>query len=321
MRTGLPVASSTCRCKNGMSWRNGSCLRLQPRLEVQRMRHIIVEELSLESGWHQRALEATRGLMEGKAKISDYQGVWGDLKPRLFKLFNQKCWFCETPVDRSDNAVDHFRPKGRVSDASQPHEGYAWLCFELRNFRFECTFCNSRRVDVEHGSAGGKAARFPLVDERKRVYGIDPAQLDYSDLLSTVSGETAAILDPCDPVDWQLLGCRRENGKACPATENRDDVERVEKSIEVYHLDYEPTCKQRHTLAVQLLGKVRTAKAAFLDMDPSDVATKKRFKEQLTGIRSMLRMKAPFSGEMIYLLQGERCPGHPWIESALSGTG
>jgi len=33
------------------------------------------------------------------------------------------------------------------------------------NFRYACIFCNGRRIDVQHGTAGGKADRFPLVNE------------------------------------------------------------------------------------------------------------------------------------------------------------
>lgn len=51
------------------------------------------------------------------------QAVWRDLKDGLANLLHDKCWYCETAVDRSDNAVDHFRPKGRVSDAANPHAG------------------------------------------------------------------------------------------------------------------------------------------------------------------------------------------------------
>ena len=100
----------------------------------------------------------------------DHSGIWRELKDRLGELLHDKCWFCETQIDRSDNAVDHFRPKKAVSGTANPHAGYRWLAFALENFRYSCTYCNSRRVDQIGGTAGGKANLFPLVNETKRVY-------------------------------------------------------------------------------------------------------------------------------------------------------
>ena len=285
------------------------------------MRYIDIGDLRLDDGWPALAEAAVRKVLMNGAKIADYDVIWRDLKKKLAALFFDKCWFCETPVDRSDNAVDHFRPKGRVADAKHQHDGYRWLTFEARNFRFACTFCNSRRVDVEHGTAGGKADRFPLMDESARIYTVDPTLIDYDDLISTVEDECPAILDPCDPEDWRLLGCKRENGKPCPTSSDPNTIRRVNESIEVYHLDYEPTCKRRHTAAGQLLEKVRDAKRAFLDIDQTNPKTEQHFKQLSIEILRMIRMKAPFSGEMHFLLQGQRSTDHPWIERVLNSGG
>lgn len=280
------------------------------------MRFVDLADLQLEDGWLARAEQAAHDIIEGGANVTAHENLWQGLKERLSKLLFKKCWFCETPVPRSDNAVDHFRPKGRVSDAAAPHSGYSWLSYELRNFRFACTYCNSRRLDVENGTAGGKADRFPLIEEAARVYAVDPAVIDYEDLLATVHMERPAILDPCDPEDWQLLGCRRENGQPCPTSEDPDTAQRVTTSIEVYHLDHEPTCKQRHTVAGQLLEKIREAKGAYLEMDATQ-ASQRRFRNITTEVHRMIRMKAPYSGEMHFLLRGQRSPKHPWIDQIL----
>ena len=129
------------------------------------MRYIDKDELALPEGWLARAAAASAAVDAG-ADPNDHADVWRELKDALAALFpNKKCWYCESPVDRADNAVDHFRPKGRVSDAVNPHTGYRWLAFDRSNFRYACTFCNSRRKDVVNGTAGGKADRFPLLDE------------------------------------------------------------------------------------------------------------------------------------------------------------
>lgn len=265
------------------------------------MRYIDLDALSLPEGWLAKA-EAAAQAVQGGAEPEDYSEVWRDLKHELSALFpEKKCWYCESPVDRSDNAVDHFRPKGRVSDALNPHAGYRWLAFEWRNYRYACTFCNSRRKDVLHGTAGGKADRFPLLDESKRLYG--PGPLDQ---------EAPKLLDPCELDDWELIGCKQENGKPCPATDDPTGKERAMVSIEVYHLDYEPTCKQRHAVAVQLKADVEVAKLLFAQPNMKEAFTKVAKK-----IRRVIDRKSPFSGDMIYLLKGLRAEDHPWIQKLI----
>jgi hypothetical protein len=281
------------------------------------LRYVDISDLRLEDDWLPLAHAAACNVLAWGAKISDYEDLWRDLKQRLSQLLEGKCWFCETPVTRSDNAVDHFRPKGRVADAEREHGGYRWLSFEPRNFRFACTFCNSRRVDVEYGTSGGKADRFPLIDEANRVYTVDPEKLDYDDLLRTVENERPKILDPCDPNDWRLLGCMRENGHPCATSDDQEIVERVNESIDVYHLIQDATCKQRHTVSGQFLELVRDAKAAFLDIDTTSPPSRRRFDQYATAIHRMIRRKAPYSGEMHFLLRGQRSAGHPWIQEVL----
>jgi hypothetical protein len=71
------------------------------------------------------------------------------------------------------------------------------------------------------------------------------------------------LLDPCELHDWELLGCKRENGQPCATSEDGTKRRRAELSIDVYHLHYEPTCKRRHAIAVGLLADVEEAKRNF----------------------------------------------------------
>lgn len=249
--------------------------------------------------------------------MKDFDDLWRGVKAELGHILNEKCWFCETPVPRSDNAVDHFRPKGRVSDAARAHAGYGWLAFDPDNFRFACTLCNSRRVDAEHGTAGGKADRFPLLDESCRVYSVDPAELDYATLSRTTDAEQPLILDPCAPEDWLLLGCRLENGEPCATTDDPVAVQRVEASIDVYHLAHDSVCKLRHTVAGQLHEAVNTAKEHFLAVRTGDAVSERRFVRSLERVKRMLGWKKPYSGEMRFVLRGFRSPDHPWIARLL----
>ncbi|MDH1341108.1 hypothetical protein [Ectopseudomonas oleovorans] len=265
------------------------------------MRYVDHDELALPDGWLAKAAAASAAVAQG-AKPDDYENLWKELKDALAALFpDKKCWYCESPVDRADNAVDHFRPKGRVSDALNLHTGYRWLAFDHRNYRYACTFCNSRRKDVVHGTAGGKADRFPLLIEASRLYAPGP-----------LNQEAPVLLDPCELNDWELVGCQHENGKPCATSQDPTERRRAEESIAIYHLDYEPTCKQRHAAAVRLMADVEQAKLFFGQpgMNEHFTATAKK-------IRRAIDRKAPYSGDMIFLLKGQRNTDHPWIQKLL----
>ena len=265
------------------------------------MRYIDIDELVLPDGWLEKAATASAAVAAG-AKPDDHSAVWRELKDALADLFpNKKCWYCESPVDRADNAVDHFRPKGKVSDAAHSHNGYRWLSFEHKNYRYACTFCNSLRKDVENGNVGGKADRFPLIVEANRLYAPGP-----------LTQEKPTLLDPCELNDWELIGCKQENGKPCPTSTDQLKKYRAEVSISIYHLDYEPTCKQRHAAAVSLMADIALAKQLFGQPGMDDLFTNVAKK-----IKRAISLRAPFSGDMIFLLRGQRDAAHPWIQMLL----
>lgn len=269
------------------------------------MRYIDLDELMIPDGWLARATAAAGAVAAGDDP-DDHRQVWVDLKDALAALFpDKKCWYCESPVDRADNAVDHFRPKGRVRDAAHPHSGYRWLAFDYLNFRYSCTFCNSRRKDVVNDTAGGKADRFPLLDEAHRLYEPGP-----------LGQEAPSLLDPCSWGDWELLGCKQENGSPCAASEEPQKKARVEESIEIYHLDLAATCTRRHRAAVTLLADVNQAKRMYLKAQ-TQAEMGEEFLVALKRVRKAIQKKAEFSGEMIFLLRGLRSADHPWIQDLL----
>lgn len=268
------------------------------------MRYVDRSKLVKPAGWNQRAQDAAQAVANG-ADPNDHAAVWRELKNGLADLLHDKCWYCESPVDRSDNAVDHFRPKNRVSDAANPHTGYRWLAFDDSNYRYACTYCNSRRKDQGGDTAGGKADRFPLVNEAQRVYAGGP-----------VAAEQPLLLDPCELTDWRLLGCQQENGHPCATSTDAVAKQRAEESIEIYHLHYEPTCKRRHAAAVQLMADVAEGKRLFelATQDPTRVSD---FKTVAARLRRTIDRDSLYSGDMHFLLRGQRSDGHPWIQELL----
>jgi 5-methylcytosine-specific restriction endonuclease McrA len=268
------------------------------------MRWIDIGKLRPPEAWSAKAKAALDAVSLGEDP-NNYGAVWRELKNGLAELLHDKCWYCEVPVERSDNAVDHFRPKGRVRDAAHDHGGYRWLAFDLTNFRYACTFCNSRRKDVDDKSVGGKADRFPLVDESKRLYAAGP-----------LDQEAPTLLDPLAPNDCQLLGCQGEDGRPCATSTDHIKKLRAEVSIQIYHLHYEPTCKRRHAAAVSLLADLEQGKRQFL-LASQDAHREPDFQAVAQRLLRAISHNSAFSGDMRFIMRGQRSGAHPWIQDLL----
>ena len=96
------------------------------------------------------------------------------VKAALRELFQGKCAYCESTIDAASLPdVEQFRPKGRVTEAPD-HPGYWWLANTWDNLLAACANCNRQSrheiANEEISQLSGKGARFPLKDERMRVF-------------------------------------------------------------------------------------------------------------------------------------------------------
>ncbi len=227
------------------------------------MRYVDIDLLELPNGWQcraTRALDELRhevaqaehtalaagkdGAAARKAAVSaglrtaTRQKIWQDLKPNLAALKKDKCWYSESRNPTADKNVDHFRPKNRVEEDAT-HEGYWWLAFTPRNFRYSSQWCNQRRVDDVNQTSGGKADHFPLCPHsfRARHEGDD------------IELEDPELLDPIDPDDWKLLTFRPDGHPIPTKPPGTHEYERAQTSIEVYHLHCKPLVDDRRIVA------------------------------------------------------------------------
>ena len=236
---------------------------------------------SVPEEWTERAKSLANDLTDAnsakdRAKIlRDHSDMWRDLKPMLAELSNLKCWYCETREVRSDNAVDHFRPKSAVS--GEDHPGYWWLAFSALNYRYSCTFCNSRRVDAVNETAGGKHDAFPLQAGSLRAVCPDDA----------IDAEIPVLLDPCSIVDVDYLWFD-ETGRVVenPAMVSSDwDRERVSTSVKLYHLDHVRLVQNRRKVYRTISGLLRVADANYRAMCAGDVEASRSYQILLMEIR------------------------------------
>jgi hypothetical protein len=234
------------------------------------MRYVDVSELKndLPSGWEDDAVAALRevrdltqqardkGLDERVARskaINERGALWGRLKSVLRKLSHDKCWYCESVEIRSDNAVDHYRPKNRIHGLKD-HDGYWWLAFCWQNYRFSCTFCNSWRT-TEEGTKGGKQDYFPILDPKTRAW----RETD------DVRIEVPLLLDPTVSLDASLIWFIEDGSAVASSAAEQSEVlkQRVDESIKYYHLHQESLKELRRKKWTEVRRKVVEAEEAL----------------------------------------------------------
>jgi uncharacterized protein (TIGR02646 family) len=250
------------------------------------------------------ALAKVRTMPPGERtkEINRHDDIWKDVKDLLSSASGKKCWYCESRETRSDTAVDHFRPKGAVADSD--HKGYWWLAFDFTNYRYSCTYCNSRRIDRVRGEGGGKQSEFPLLNPEQRTN--DEGKC---------TTERPVLLDPTKAADTQLLYFR-EDGEVEPrftAEQAREKEHRAARSIEIYHLRHTDLVEARlETLnrVRQLVELGRRYYASWLADDSDEVAFE-MVSEELTKLCSD---PSEYSAAVKDFLKGFRDDMHPWID-------
>jgi uncharacterized protein (TIGR02646 family) len=210
-------------------------------------------------------------------------------------LSHGKCWYCEARQMRSDNAVDHFRPKSR----------YPWRAFSKDNFRFACTFCNSRRTNPQTGETEGKGDFFPLVEGSQRATREED-----------IDAEQPVLLDPCVAADCSLLDFRSD-GIPCPARSDQPvTVKRVSDSITFYHLDHPALTEERRVLALKISKAVKAANPLYPRAQAGvEPELARAFGEFVEIIARSIDDRAELSAFARRMLKTHRAI--PWVEELL----
>ncbi|MBU1568157.1 MAG: hypothetical protein KJ630_21355 [Proteobacteria bacterium] len=258
------------------------------------MRTINNTHLNCPARWDQKADNAKAAVANGTKTVKSQSAVWRELKEALAECSSDKCWYCEIKQERSDNAVDHFRPKSL----------YPWLAFEKTNFRYACTYCNSERQNPETGEIEGKGDRFPLIDGNSRA---------------TVAGqevhESPVLLDPCRAQDPGLLDFY-DDGMPCPKFKEHPVKKlRAETSIKLFHLDHPDLVEKRKTLGATIKESIGEADGIFDRCDTGDPAIDRAFHGIIRNLRDAIADKAELSTFARKVIAGFR--DKVWIEALL----
>jgi len=249
----------------------------------------------------QKARDATQSAQEDRrtVTINGHRAVWGGLKLRLQGIHKGKCWYCESVQERSDNDIDHYRPKGRVIECPK-HNGYWWLAFTWENYRFCCSFCNTIHGRRDEGTQGGKNDHFPLWDESRRAY----CPTD------DIDAEQPLLLDPFKAADPPLLWFD-EDGRAAPNPKHcrqKDDYpsKRVLTSIHLYNLNEGRLVERREALCRMIKRRVRRAEAHWRRFLGGDTTAEDAVSEFVMQIRAMKSCDAEYSATANAVLCGLR---------------
>ena len=242
-----------------------------------------------------------------KAVVNGKADVWRELKALLAGISTDKCWYCESENIRSDNAVDHFRPKGQVAELKD-HPGYWWLAFDHNNFRYSCTYCNSRRKDRASGTSGGKHDHFPLLDEERRAYSEQ----------DDIGAEQPALLDPTSTLDPTLLWFEPD-GRAVPRYDSNEGVGfhyRAKVSIILLNLNEVRLLTRRKDIHRALLSTVKDADSQFTAALTNNELAEEAVKTAFRVIRQAIRPTTAHSAATRAMLSAYTVD-YPWLETIL----
>ncbi|NRD55707.1 hypothetical protein [Corallococcus exiguus] len=209
------------------------------------MIHVRVRPEQIESNWLTKAQsvtdklkactddpddipEAQRRTAHQKRKeiIKNNQELWTELKSKLLSWSHNKCWYSELRDEGSDLHVDHFRPKGGVTNPGEPErEGYWWLAFDWTNYRIAVSWCNSPHKN-EQGLSKGKHDQFPLKPGSHVALTPD----------APTHEEEPYLLDPTDESDVAYITFD-EQGLPVSTVPSGWQSERVDRTRDILHLD------------------------------------------------------------------------------------
>lgn len=276
------------------------------------MRYVDSSDLRVTDEWQNKAdaaavIVANAEPPERAEKIARHSEIWSELKLELGRLSTGKCWYCESKQIRSDRPIDHFRPKNRVAGCDHP--GYWWLAFNSQNYRYSCTYCNSRRVDQNSGQAGGKSDHFPLRNEERRACQPD----------DPIDDEQPLLLDPTIQADTLHLWFNQD-GRVVPTDSDEDSwlYERATCSIYLYNLNHADICEARLAVAIECKERVDQADQAYNDLaTTAGVGANTRFSEALKQLTRHLQPGAEYSKAARCTLMGLRSSTRPWLDNLI----
>ncbi|MFJ5437440.1 hypothetical protein ACIPT2_06100 [Pectobacterium brasiliense] len=171
----------------------------------------------------------------------------------LNELFGNKCAYCGSSYRAtSPTDIEHFRPKGRVSDAPG-HKGYWWLASTWRNLLPSCILCNREQYnelfDITTANLNlvhiksGKVDHFPLAGPYRATKENDD-----------IEREDPLLIDPTQRDPALYLSWKKINNSYVIVPLHQSDaiIPYARTSIQIYGLNRRPLVESRTEAAMAI---------------------------------------------------------------------
>ena len=190
----------------------------------------------------------------GSYSADELDDIWRELKPIFAEIQgNGKCGFCETKLARrgsggADGDVEHYRPKGGVTDWPTMHDiptggnaetYYYWLTYEPRNYLLACRVCNQDFKQNFFPIAGVRCQPNTADEDELRaehpylLHPLDPKEPDPEDLIEFLGIVPRPRVPAPHPDYWRAVVTIEILG----FTEGRRldlDLERAQEIVSIY---------------------------------------------------------------------------------------
>jgi hypothetical protein len=216
----------------GAEWRldqGASAAEVRQKWEARNRTVLAVEDYDFQAWVDEAQLETGRAVAAKQAgqpyEFDD--GIWSELKDYLFRLFDEKCAYCEGSRGAvTSGAVEHYRPKSGVQDDAA-HPGYYWLAYLHTNYLPACPDCNSK-----------KGKRFPVANPVQRArLPADPLAAEGAYLFHPY------LDDPSAEFDYKVIW--EPNSNRAMLIHAQPKSPRAEQSIKIVGLDRERLPEER----------------------------------------------------------------------------
>jgi uncharacterized protein (TIGR02646 family) len=202
--------------------------------------------------------------------------------------FHFKCAYCESfygavqPV-----AIEHYRPKAKVTTDNGDVPGYYWLAASWRNLLPSCNDCNSQRRHQigDRMVTMGKGNQFPIADEVRRAKAAGEERLEGRLLLHPYLDQPDRHLEFGDD---GIVRSRRTGGRTS---------RKGERSIAVYALQRPILVQAREARVLLIRGQmdVVAREARRHDADPADAEQGRILEEEVAKLRRYCDEEQPYS--------------------------
>ncbi|EKO3805533.1 hypothetical protein NTE05_002764 [Vibrio harveyi] len=254
-----------------------------------------------------RAYRNLKGQSEAtiRQRVSSGNTKWRPIKSDMEAFSSRKCWYTESKNAGFPNEVEHFRPKGKITDSNNNLLHWYWfLAFNPANYRLSCQFSNRLNVNPATGKTGGKGDEFPLLASSLNGNSL------HATSINEVKDELPVLLDPCVEEDTKLLAFSPEgkpvvapHAANCPIAKKR-----VEESNLLLNLDFPTFNEEREELYAEVVRLIKRG-------DRHEANQSDALEDVKEDLEALMQPEKPYSKAAESYIRGFR--DRDWVDEVI----